>query len=80
MRHRRQEALRNLNKLRPKRDADDKLTDAEVDAIEASFEESGGHDAGRWIDLLRGNMLRRTWIACTLFVFLQFCGVQFVNR
>lgn len=51
----------------------------EVQAMEDSLQEAGGLDQGRWLDLFRGNMLRRTWIAWSLFVFLQFTGVQFVN-
>jgi hypothetical protein len=61
---RRDEAVKSLNQLRPRRDVDNGLTRAEIDAIEASVQEAGGHeDTGRWIDLFRGNMLRRTWIA-----------------
>jgi MFS family permease len=74
------EALISLNKLRPKRDVDNGLTQQEINAIEESLEEAGGLDQGRWIDLFRGNMLRRTWISWSLFVFLQFTGIQFVNR
>ena len=76
---RRDDALRSLNRLRPKHDAEIKYTDAEIDAIELSFQEEGGRDQGRWVDLFKGNMLRRTWIAWSLFVFLQFTGIQFVN-
>lgn len=75
----RDEALRSLNRLRPKHDAEIGYTGAEIDAIELSFQEEGGLDQGRWLDLFKGNMLRRTWIAWSLFVFLQFTGIQFVN-
>ena len=77
---RRDEALRSLNSIRPQRDIDNGLTGAEIDAIELAVDESKGFDReGRWIDLFRGNMLWRTWIAWSMFVFLQFTGVQFVN-
>ena len=72
--------MRSLNKLRPKRDVANGFTEAEIDNIELSLKEAGGHDQGRWVDLFTGNMLWRTWIAWSLFVFLQFTGVQFVNR
>lgn len=76
----REEALRGLNRLRPRRDVDNGYTKLEVDAIEQSLHDAGGFDQGRWIDLLRGNMLRRTWIAWSLFIFVQFTGIQFTNR
>lgn len=75
----RDQALRALNKLRPKRDVDNCFTEQEVNAIEQSLKEAGGLDQGRWVDLVRGNMGRRTWIACSMFVFLQFTGIQFTN-
>lgn len=78
--NRRDEALRSLNRLRPQRDIDNGFTGAEIDNLELAFQEASGHNQGRWLDLFRGNMLWRTWIAWSLFVFLQFTGVQFVNR
>lgn len=80
LKERPEEAIRSLNFVRPQRDIDSGLTTAEVNAFEKSLQEAGGHDQGRWTDLFRGNMLRRTWIAWSLFVFLQFAGVQFINR
>lgn len=77
---RRQEAMQALNVIRPQRDIDSGITTAEVYAIELAVEESKGIDrTGRWTDLFKGNMLWRTWIAWSMFVFLQFTGVQFVN-
>ncbi len=79
--NRREEALQSLNKLRPRRDVDNGFTRAEIDNIELSIQEAAGTNReGRWMDLCRGNMLRRTWLAWSLFVFLQFSGVQFCNR
>jgi Na+/melibiose symporter-like transporter len=72
-------ALASLNRLRPKEDVANGLTKIEVDAIVQSLEEQGGHDQGRWIELLQGNMLRRTWICCTLFALLQSTGIQWTN-
>lgn len=74
-----EQALRNLNRLRPRDDVDKGYTKFEADVIERSLEEAGGLDQGRWLDLFRGNMLRRTWIAWSLFAFLQFTGIQFTN-
>lgn len=79
LKDRKDEALKALNRLRSQTDVDHALTKLEVDTINQSLNEAGGRDQGRWIDLFRGNMLRRTWISWTLFVFLQFTGIQFVN-
>lgn len=77
---RRDDAIQSLDAIRPQRDIDSGFTRAEVEAIELAVEESEGIDrTGCWIDLFKGNMLWRTWIAWSMFVFLQFTGVQFVN-
>lgn len=73
------QALKSLNRLRPKNDVANGTTKLEIQAIEESLQEAGGLDQGKWIDLFKGNMLRRTWIAWSLFVFLQFTGIQFTN-
>lgn len=74
----RDKVLQSLTSLRPKEDAD--KIPKQIAAIEASILESGGHTSVPWANLLKGNMLRRTWIACSLFVCMQFSGVQFINR
>ncbi|KAK0301592.1 hypothetical protein LTR82_018227, partial [Friedmanniomyces endolithicus] len=79
IKNKREKGLQNLNKLRPAKDAQNGSTKAEIDAMEAALQEVGGHDQGKWLDLFKGDMLRRTWIAWSCFVFLQFSGVQFIN-
>ncbi|EGP90550.1 uncharacterized protein MYCGRDRAFT_90712 [Zymoseptoria tritici IPO323] len=76
---RRDDALASLNRLRPKEDAAKGLTSVEIDAIVQSLEEQGGQDQGRWVEIFQGNMLRRTWICCTLFALLQSTGIQWTN-
>ncbi|KAJ9150704.1 General substrate transporter [Pleurostoma richardsiae] len=67
-----------LDKIRPKRDVDSGATAAEADALEQLVEESLANEKGSWLDIFRGNYLRRTWISMTLFVLEQTNGNQFV--
>ncbi len=68
-----------LDRIRPRADVDSGATAAEADAMEqAVVEARTRHDRGTWADLFRGNYLRRTWIASTVFVFEQMNGNQFV--
>lgn len=76
---RRDEALNSLKRLRPEEDVVKGLTSIEIGAIVQSLEEQDGKEQGRWIEIFHGNMLRRTWICCTLFALLQATGVQWVN-
>lgn len=78
LKNKREKAIRNLKRLRSRDDHD--IIEKQTEAIEASIMEAGGHERVPWSNLFKGNMLRRTWIACSLFVCMQFSGVQFVNR
>lgn len=60
---RKDQAKANLDRLRSKHDAQNGTTQAEVDAIEMTIEESHAQDQGSWLDLFRGNYLRRTWVS-----------------
>jgi MFS family permease len=52
-----------LDKIRPKRDVDSGATAAEADALEQLVEESLANEKGSWLDIFRGNYLRRTWVS-----------------
>ncbi|OQV03352.1 hypothetical protein CLAIMM_08404 [Cladophialophora immunda] len=75
---RKQAAKASLDKIRPKHDVDNGATAAEVEAIDLLIEESRANERGSWLDIFRGNYLRRTWICATLFVLEQMNGNQFV--
>lgn len=72
-------ALTNLNKIRRKEDVANGYTSAEIETIEEAIELESHRNAGTWLDLFRGNYLRRSWIAGSLFAFQQTNGNQFVN-
>ncbi|ORX38012.1 general substrate transporter [Kockovaella imperatae] len=76
---RREEAQRNLDKLRRPGEVQDGSTAAELDIIENLVQESRTNKEGSWLDLFRGNYLRRTWIAASLFIFEQTNGNQFTQ-
>lgn len=56
-----------LDKIRPKQDVDSGATEVEVNAIEQLIEESLASEKGSWLDIFRGNYLRRTWVWCSVF-------------
>lgn len=60
---RKQNAKCALDKIRPKQDAQSGATAAEVDAIEQLVEESLANEKGSWLELFRGNYLRRIWVS-----------------
>lgn len=72
-------ALKNLNRLRPKKMVETGMTAAEINAIDFAIESNQAADQGRWLDLFRGTYLRRTVVASLLFWFHQTTGQQFVN-
>lgn len=79
LRGRKADAKAVLDRIRPQQDIDSGATAAEADALEQAVEEARTlRDTGRWVDLFRGNYLRRTWICATVFVFEQMNGNQFV--
>lgn len=63
---RRQEAKTVMDKIRPQRDIDSGATEAEIDAIGKLIDESLAKEDGAWMDLFRGNYLRRTWVCTTV--------------
>ncbi|WVQ85136.1 hypothetical protein IAT38_007301 [Cryptococcus sp. DSM 104549] len=79
LRGRKEEALKQLNRLRTKSDVASGTTISEVDAIEQSIVEAEQTGSGSWLDLFRGNYFRRAMICTWLFIFQQITGSQFVN-
>lgn len=77
-RGRKEEALKALDRLRPKEDVANGLTYAEVEAMEEALAEAKMQNQGSWLDLFRGNNFRRTMVASWLFFFTQATGNQFV--
>jgi hypothetical protein len=63
---RKQEAQIALDRIRPADDVQTGATVAEAEAIEKLVEESQASDQGSWLDLFRGNYLRRTWVTITI--------------
>ena len=61
-----QKAKDNLDRLRPKHDVASGATQAEIDALNDAVEQAHAQEQGNWLDLFRGNYLRRTWVSETL--------------
>lgn len=61
-----QKAKANLDKIRHKADVDSGATAAEIDALELLIEDSFSKEQGSWLDLFKGNYLRRTWVRRSL--------------
>lgn len=57
---RKQQAKANLDKIRHKADDDSGATAAEIDALDILIEDSFSKEQGRWLDIFKGNYLRRT--------------------
>lgn len=68
-----------LNKIRHQHEVDDGSTEAELKAMNDLVQESLATEEGSWLDLFKGNYLRRTWICGTLFAIHQSNGNQFVQ-
>ena len=63
---RREEAIKNLDRVRPKGDVLSGITVAEIEAVEMAIEEAKAKVGGSWIDLFRGTYFRRTMVrVCT---------------
>ena len=60
---RRAEAVKSLNRLRPRAEVEAGLTELEADAIAAAIEEAKQIGDGRWIDLFRGSYFRRSCVS-----------------
>ncbi|MCJ1305333.1 hypothetical protein MMC08_008147 [Hypocenomyce scalaris] len=75
---RKEDAVRSLERVRPKEDADAGHCRAEADAIQEAIDNR--IEKGPWVDLFRGTNLRRTGIASCVFIFQQFTGQGFVSQ
>ena len=60
---RREEAIKNLNRLRPQHEVEAGTTIAELDAIETMMNEEEGNHEGRWIDLFGRRYIKRTAVS-----------------
>ena len=63
---RKQEAKQVLDKIRPRHDVDSGATATEADALEQLINQSLATEQGTWLDLFRGNYLRRTWVSTVM--------------
>lgn len=59
---RKSDAKNSLDSLRPMHDVQAGATQVEIDTLEGMLEESSANNQGSWLDLFRGNYLRRTWV------------------
>ena len=59
---RKTDAKAALDRIRPAADVQSGATQAEANALELVVEESDARNQGSWLDLFRGNYLRRTWV------------------
>ncbi|ORY25074.1 general substrate transporter [Naematelia encephala] len=75
----REQAIKNLKRLRPKKDVQAGLCEAEIEALENAIEYDKSINTGRWVDLFRGTYLRRTVFCGLLFWFYQTTGNSFYN-
>ncbi|KAJ5100417.1 hypothetical protein N7456_006469 [Penicillium angulare] len=71
-------ALRNLNRLRPSGQVEDRSTEAELDVMSCTRGSDFAGADGSWLEIFRGNYRRRVIIASLLFWFQQTTGGQFV--
>ena len=72
------EAVRSLERVRPKEDGELGLCRAEAEAIQEAMENK--IEKGPWLDLFTGTNLRRTGIVCIVLAFQQFTGQGFVSQ
>ncbi|KAF2452369.1 general substrate transporter [Lineolata rhizophorae] len=75
---RKDDAIRTLERVRPRGDTDAGHCQAEADAIQEAME--GKTEKGPWLDLFRGSNFRRTSVATVVFIFQQFTGQGFVSQ
>ncbi|KAK5171471.1 uncharacterized protein LTR77_004616 [Saxophila tyrrhenica] len=72
-----QDAVKTLERVRPKKDVAAGHCTAEIEAIRVAVENP---EKGPWMDLFRGTNLRRTSIATVIYIFQQFTGQAFVSN
>jgi SP family sugar:H+ symporter-like MFS transporter len=75
---RREDAVRVLQKMRPKEETITQACEAEVQAIEEALHHDV--DKGSWIELFQGTNRRRTFIAVNTFILQQFTGQAFASQ
>lgn len=63
---RKQNAKEVLDKIRLESEVDSGATSVEVDLMEKLVAEASASKEGSWLDLFRGNYLRRTWVCSVL--------------
>lgn len=68
-------AKANSDKIRPRLEVESGATEIEINTIEALVEESFMKEQGRWLDLFKGNYLRRTWVSRIWIIVLLIWGV-----
>ncbi|KAJ9647499.1 hypothetical protein H2204_000128 [Knufia peltigerae] len=76
---RKDEALKAMNRVRPRAYEESGRTAREIDAIEQAIAESRSMNQGSWLDLFNRKYLRRTIIVTLMFFFQQTTGQQFAN-
>lgn len=75
----RDRAMLAIGRLRKKLPDSEMRNQIELESMEAAVEEANRLSSqSGWIDLFRGTNLRRTGIACAIFFFQQWTGMQFV--
>lgn len=60
---RKAEGKASLDRLRPAHDVLNGATQAEADVLEQMINDVNGKEQGSWLDLVRGNYLRRAWVS-----------------
>ena len=63
MKDRQDEAVKALQRLRPKSHIENGWDLAEVDALSAAIEQSRTSQQGRWVDLLHGDWPKRVFVS-----------------
>ena len=76
LKNKKQHAKEVLDKIRPKHDVQSGATALEADAIEQLIMQSDAVDQGSWLDLFRGNYLRRTWVSEPEFLVIEFAKLN----
>lgn len=66
---RKKEAKEVLDNIRPSCDVQSGATAAEADIMENSLTKSLASEDGSWVDLFKGNYLRRTWVRPIFHIF-----------
>ena len=65
------QALKGLNRIRPKKDVDAGRTVLEIELLEAAIHEASSQDSGRWIELITRPYYRQHFIGFMVFLMNQ---------